>query len=256
MTLSGSSDVAGAAVGVVGEEDDVLWGLRNFRSSAPPARVLFFASGDWADFSAVMVEILRAAFAAQMAIVEVPAGESPFVFDFARMVLIDPPTGARNPIAWIDVNGRCFFPRAFVGRGVSENSDGTAPSEISDDSEAMSAASAASVAGDSRGRRWEHLQVLSEGERAYKIVRKLFLSGMRRFSPDARITRICRCSSLRGSWLRAFMAERAKLPGGAADIKFGWYGASASAVAAVAADGFRSPIPGVFLSPHSSPYPR
>ncbi|CAA7393722.1 unnamed protein product [Spirodela intermedia] len=251
MTLRRSGDVAAAAaaaaaVGVVGEEEDVVWGLRNFKSSAPPARVLFFAGGYWEDFPAELLKALREAFVAEKAIVEVPAGESLFLFDFARMLQIDPSTCARNPIAWIDVNGRCFFPRVFVGRGVNENGGGAAPSERSNDSEAMSAA------GDSRRQRWESLQVLSEGDRCYKIVRSLFLTGMRRFSPHTRITRI-----RRGLRLKAFMAqaERTKLAGGAANIKFGWYGADASAVAAVAADGFGSPIPGAFLSHASYPYP-
>ncbi|CAA6657635.1 unnamed protein product [Spirodela intermedia] len=180
-----------AAVGVVGEEEDVVWGLRNFKSSAPPAR---FCS--------------------------LPAAP-----------------GKISPRS-------CSSIRRWK-RGQRERGRRCAVGEI-DESEAMSAA------GDSRRQRWESLQVLSEGDRCYKIVRSLFLTGMRRFSPHTRITRI-----RRGLRLKAFMAqaERTKLAGGAANIKFGWYGADASAVAAVAADGFGSLIPGAFLSHASYPYP-
>lgn len=37
------------------------------------------------------------------------------LFDFLRMLQIDFATGKQRSIAWIDVDGKCFFPKSFVG---------------------------------------------------------------------------------------------------------------------------------------------
>nr|GMD93905.1 probable inactive poly [ADP-ribose] polymerase SRO3 [Ipomoea batatas] len=53
--------------------------------------------------------------------VETEIGGSKCVFDLDRMIDVNLDTGAFRSVAWIDVNGMCFFPKSFVCSHDGEN---------------------------------------------------------------------------------------------------------------------------------------
>ncbi|KAM1621366.1 hypothetical protein ACFX1T_019818 [Malus domestica] len=64
-----------------------------------------------------------AAPARRKAVVSVDIEGSTMLFDFVRMLQIDLGAGSQRSIAWIDVNGRPFFPKAFVNEDLVDRSD-------------------------------------------------------------------------------------------------------------------------------------
>ncbi|MQL67800.1 hypothetical protein Taro_000074 [Colocasia esculenta] len=250
----------------LGSEATLVRDFLRFKSSAAPSRVLFFAGGGWRDFPPAVVELMSEGFLAGKALMDVKLGDSLFLFDFARMLRIDVATTGRSSIAWIDVNGRCFFPAEFVETSdvhpkiettvrTSENSGAAAlPVEFnegknlsqervgghSDESQVVP------VAGPLERQRWPGAQVLDQGDKMYKVIENIFLTGMRKCVPWTAITSISKCSymGLSGNGrLKAFMAqlEMTKSARGDAHVKAGWYGASASNVTSIISHGFGQP---------------
>ncbi|KAK4276947.1 hypothetical protein QN277_015032 [Acacia crassicarpa] len=86
----------------------------NFKRSAAPNRFMFYRGGSWVDFQGQVLEPLRAGFLEGKPLLEVIIGGSKYVFDFLRMVQIDFGSGSQRSIAWIDENGKPFFPHIFV----------------------------------------------------------------------------------------------------------------------------------------------
>ncbi|KAG9456476.1 hypothetical protein H6P81_000984 [Aristolochia fimbriata] len=93
----------------------LLENRENFDKSAVPARVMFFQSGKWNDFPAEGLEEFKQAFTAKKLCVLVETERSRYLVDFLRMLQFDLETGVERSVAWIDVNGKCFFPKTFVG---------------------------------------------------------------------------------------------------------------------------------------------
>ncbi|KAG1366695.1 putative Inactive poly [ADP-ribose] polymerase RCD1 [Cocos nucifera] len=254
--------------------------FKNFRKSSTPSRFLFFCDDSWIDFPHQVFNILRAGFVAGKAILEVTVDDGSYIFDFQRMTQIDVGTGTSNSIAWIDVNGQCFFPRVAVEKQRNtitiakcfsvappalkrKRDEFETIEEHSDESPEPS-----NVAGFDRPR-WTGVEVLGDGDRYYKVVEKLFLDGMRKFAPDTVITSIHKClhSSPSGnSRLKAFQIQMQMTKDNRGDdnVKFGWHGTSARDVAAVISHGFGQPDNsilgsdacgvGIHLSPPHSPY--
>ncbi|XP_008790406.2 probable inactive poly [ADP-ribose] polymerase SRO2 isoform X2 [Phoenix dactylifera] len=266
--------------------------FKNFRKSGAPSRFLCFRDGSWTDFPRQVFDILRAGFIAGKAILEVSVHCGTYIFDFLRLTQIDLATGGSNPIAWIDVNGQCFFPRMVVDEQRNapcpkleievriDKGSSIAPSdcnnslkrkrdefepiaEHSDESPGTSATASLDRP------RWPGAELLGDGDRYRKLVEKLFLDGMRKFAPDAVITSIHKCSHS-GPWgnsrLKAFQMriQMTKANRGDGNVKFGWYATSARDTAAVISHGFGQPNNQVFgsgaygvgihLSPPHSPY--
>ncbi|KAL8096302.1 uncharacterized protein LOC141692289 [Apium graveolens] len=84
----------------------------NFRSSGDVARLLYFDGCDWVDYEREVVEAVRVCWEG---VVEVRIGGGVCVFDFYRMLVVDVGRGVEKSVAWIDVAGRCFFPKFVVG---------------------------------------------------------------------------------------------------------------------------------------------
>ncbi|XAR62027.1 NAD(+) ADP-ribosyltransferase [Bertholletia excelsa] len=89
----------------------------NFQKSSPPFRVMFYDGCSWTDFEGAVVDSLRAGFQDGKAMVEFEDGKGRYIFDMHRMVQVDLQSGNQRSIAWIDVNGKCFFPWSFIDGG-------------------------------------------------------------------------------------------------------------------------------------------
>jgi hypothetical protein len=91
----------------------VLHNYGNFSKSALPSRVMYFWKGEWNDFPENIIASLRDVFQSGKSAAEVSIDSSFHLVDFLRMVQIDLATGTQRSIAWIDQNGKCFFPKHF-----------------------------------------------------------------------------------------------------------------------------------------------
>lgn len=243
-----------------------------FKGSAVPARFLFSNGDEWTDFVPEVTDALRREFVGGRTSVEILIAGSSYLFDFLRMSQIDVRTGAVNPIAWIDALGRSFFPvedglritpLTKTGSSSPERDFSEASGVIEEEEEVVSTMATLGRA------RWVGAETIGEGDRDFKLIEKWFLTGYRRYVPAVVVTAIHRCSrsSFRGaSRLKTFqlqmqMTKAAR--GGDANLKLGWYGASATDVAAIVAHGFGKPqnappgaeVGGFGLHLSAAPYP-
>nr|GMD84974.1 probable inactive poly [ADP-ribose] polymerase SRO3 [Ipomoea batatas] len=93
----------------------------NLKRSGEPARFMRYVEESWVDVEAVVFEAVKAGFSKGVSSVETEIGGSKCVFDFHRMIEVNLDTGAFRSVAWIDVNGMCFFPKSFVCSQDGEN---------------------------------------------------------------------------------------------------------------------------------------
>lgn len=91
----------------------------NFKRSGEPGRVMYYVNGSWVDYPVEVVESVKSCFAEGRPVTEVNIRGTTCLIDFYRMLEIDFSSGFEKSVAWIDMNGKCFFPRVFV------NSTGT-----------------------------------------------------------------------------------------------------------------------------------
>jgi hypothetical protein len=293
----------------------------NFKRSGSPARFMFYDNGSWAEFGADVVDSLRLGFEEGKAVVEVEFNGVIHLFELYRMLQVDLERGNQRSIAWIDVQGKCFFPKTFVdgngkfssyaakvneivnlGDGVADGNkkivieisigENHNPNFDSDSSakkrkkgnevielEGSCSNSSDRPHGSKKSRMsnhdvesqspWPKSKLLREGEKAYSIVKGLFLSGLGFVESDgAKITSI-------HQWMRGGPLDRArfevfqkqlqitKVARGDANMTFAWYGTSAKGVASVLGHGFAVPSKvsgpeshgvGIYLSPIRSPH--
>jgi hypothetical protein len=86
----------------------------NFKRSGAPAGFMFYRNGSWINFPNEVLRDLRLGFLEGKPIMDLSIGGSNYLFDFLRMLQIDFLTENQGSIAWIDKNGKCFFPKVFV----------------------------------------------------------------------------------------------------------------------------------------------
>ncbi|XP_027149050.1 probable inactive poly [ADP-ribose] polymerase SRO3 isoform X1 [Coffea eugenioides] len=87
----------------------------NFRKSAEPVRVMYYdVNGSWVDYPKEVLDLVKVSFLAGKPMVEVNIQGCDFLLDFYRMLEIQFDSGDEKSIAWIDVKGKCFFPKVFV----------------------------------------------------------------------------------------------------------------------------------------------
>ncbi|XP_021832148.1 probable inactive poly [ADP-ribose] polymerase SRO3 [Prunus avium] len=257
----------------------------NFKRSAAPARVMFFQNGSWNDLPDHAIEILRSGFVERKAVVSVEIEGSTFLFDFMRMLQIDSGTGAQRSIAWIDENGKCFFPVAFVCEDLKDGSDsldspnrsidnrvvvpgrvlGKRKTDEVDEDEVTSSIRQRIV---DKSSPWPNMKLLKEGEKPYAVGSQVFLAGMRRVDPAAAVTSIHQCvrtGPLDRARYEVFQkqVEITKVARGVANVVHAWYGASASEIRGILTHGFGGPSKvsgpqsrgvGLYLSHLSAPH--
>ncbi|KAK7252511.1 hypothetical protein RIF29_36501 [Crotalaria pallida] len=86
----------------------------NYKKSGRPERLMFYKNGEWLDFPADVVELVKKELAVKKEVVEVESNGYHLVLDFLHMCKLDMKTGLQQPIAWIDEAGSCFFPEVFA----------------------------------------------------------------------------------------------------------------------------------------------
>ncbi|KAA8538243.1 hypothetical protein F0562_027934 [Nyssa sinensis] len=101
----------------------------SFKQSGLPYRFMYYQDGSWVDISSEVLAFLRSGFLEGKAVMEVELDGAQFLFDFYRMLQIDLKTGNQRSIAWVDVDGKCFFPKTFVD-GSEEFADSSLNCEI------------------------------------------------------------------------------------------------------------------------------
>ncbi|KAG0494756.1 hypothetical protein HPP92_005750 [Vanilla planifolia] len=224
--------------------DQFVRAFNNFKKSSAPSRFLLFLEEEWVDVAAQVFEELAAGFLAGKTALEVAVHGKNYLFDFIGMSRIDAETGGQNSLAWIDVHGRCFFPAHPICRfGFGEKRTLGRFRAGSDYPEVLSDVNAEEVSSN----RWPDAKLLNGDDRFYKLVEKLFLlSGIKKLMPTAFITSIHRCShSSPGSKFRlaSFQLRKKAMTEarGNANVKFGWYGTSASEMYALMSSGFTKP---------------
>eukprot|EP00252_Welwitschia_mirabilis_P003594 TRINITY_DN13651_c0_g1_i10.p1 TRINITY_DN13651_c0_g1~~TRINITY_DN13651_c0_g1_i10.p1 ORF type:complete len:683 (+),score=89.98 TRINITY_DN13651_c0_g1_i10:218-2266(+) len=98
---------------------------RNFAKSALPRRLMYFSNGAWKDYPLEVAEVMKRAFARGMSTTEIKLNGMVHLIDFLRMLQIDLRFGIQRSIAWIDVNGKCFFPKLILEEDKDDsNQDG------------------------------------------------------------------------------------------------------------------------------------
>lgn len=125
-----SSSVSSAKVSFCGNHVQLLiQNHENFKRSGEPGRVMSYVNGSWVDYPMDVVELVKSCFAEGRPVTEVNIRGTTCLIDFYRMLEIDFCSGFEKSVAWIDVNGKCFFPRVFVnstepiGNHVSNNNN-------------------------------------------------------------------------------------------------------------------------------------
>nr|GLL48177.1 probable inactive poly [ADP-ribose] polymerase SRO2 isoform X1 [Ipomoea trifida] len=86
----------------------------NLKRSGEPARFMRYVEESLVDVEAEVFEAVKAGFSKGVSSVQTEIGGSKCVFDLHRMIELNLDTGAFRSVAWIDVNGMCFFPKSFV----------------------------------------------------------------------------------------------------------------------------------------------
>uniref|UniRef100_A0A0A9D9A2 PARP catalytic domain-containing protein n=1 Tax=Arundo donax TaxID=35708 RepID=A0A0A9D9A2_ARUDO len=92
----------------------ILQNYKNLMSSALPKRILLRQGGDWKDFPEKIVKLAQVDFMAKKTITETGYQGQLFLLDFVHMTFVDSKTGLQRPIAWIDENGKGYFPETFL----------------------------------------------------------------------------------------------------------------------------------------------
>lgn len=87
----------------------------NSKKSGLPKRLMFYKNDEWFDYPKDVVYLVKKDFEIKKAAVEVELDGQDLVLDFLHMYSVNLKTGLRQPIAWIDEAGGCFFPEVFAG---------------------------------------------------------------------------------------------------------------------------------------------
>ena len=95
----------------------------NFKRSDAPARFMFYWNGSWINFPNEVLGDLWLGFLEGKPIMDLLIGGSNYLFDFLRMLQIDLLTENQRSIAWIDENGKCFFPKVFVNEEFAKSKE-------------------------------------------------------------------------------------------------------------------------------------
>ncbi|GFQ01171.1 inactive poly [ADP-ribose] polymerase rcd1 [Phtheirospermum japonicum] len=94
--------------------EPLIQNYSNFKRSSCPGRIMFYEDGSWIDYPNEVVELIKLGFMDGKPAVEAQVMGLNCFFDFYRMLEIDLESGNQRSISWIDVDGKCFFPKMFV----------------------------------------------------------------------------------------------------------------------------------------------
>lgn len=75
---------------------------------------MFYEDGSWIDYPEEVADLLKLGFVEGKPMVEAQVLGLNCLIDLYRMLEIDLESGNRRSVAWIGVDGKCFFPKTFV----------------------------------------------------------------------------------------------------------------------------------------------
>ncbi|KAG2314866.1 hypothetical protein Bca4012_065676 [Brassica carinata] len=105
-----------------------------FKKSGIAKRVMIYEEGEWDDLPHHIISAIRNELDEKRAAIEFEWCGHHFLLDFLHMNRLDLETGAKTPLAWIDIGGKCFFPQIYESAERNdccvENSQQFAPHEI------------------------------------------------------------------------------------------------------------------------------
>lgn len=251
----------------------LLQNYSNFKSSGLPSRFMFYSDSSWVDFPTQVLEILRTGFSDRKPVMELQIGGSKYLFDLYRMLQIDLETGRQRSVAWIDENGKCFFPKVFIGEESVNTSrtscspkieieitiggkSGKRKREAMEENEVNSSNEHVEVkaskiprvvANDSETSVWPKAKALNEGDSLYSLVSNFFLPSMKKVDPSFSISAIHQCTRtgpLEKARLDVFLKQNeiTTAARGVSNMVYAWYGASAKTLAGILAHGFGEPV--------------
>ncbi|KAJ0232800.1 Inactive poly [Hirschfeldia incana] len=85
-----------------------------FKKTEIAKRVMIYEKGDWNDLPDHVICAIRNELNEKRAAIEFEWCGHHYLLDFLHMHRLDLETGAKTPLAWIDVGGKCFFPEIYV----------------------------------------------------------------------------------------------------------------------------------------------
>ncbi|OEL32174.1 Inactive poly [ADP-ribose] polymerase RCD1 [Dichanthelium oligosanthes] len=88
----------------------ILESYWNFKTSGLPMRVLFYQHGDWSDFPEDVVNLAQCDFQLKRPVTTAVFQNKHILLDFIHMIYLDYEMTINNPLAWVDDNGKGFFP--------------------------------------------------------------------------------------------------------------------------------------------------
>ncbi|KAJ0235839.1 Inactive poly [Hirschfeldia incana] len=101
-----------------------------FKKTGIAKRVMIYEEGEWNDLPLHVISAIRNELDEKRAAVEFEWSGRHFLLDFLHMHRLDLETGAKTPLAWIDIGGKCFFPEIYECAERNENSKQFSPHEI------------------------------------------------------------------------------------------------------------------------------
>ncbi|XP_042505168.1 inactive poly [ADP-ribose] polymerase RCD1-like isoform X2 [Macadamia integrifolia] len=94
-------------------EKGIIKNYSNFMKSGLLQRLMFYHNGEWRDFPKDFLELVKKGFEEKKAAFEVEFKGCCSLLNFLDMIQVDLKTGLKQPIAWIDEAGGCFFPVSY-----------------------------------------------------------------------------------------------------------------------------------------------
>ncbi|CAN8290367.1 unnamed protein product [Cochlearia groenlandica] len=109
-----------------------------FKKTGIAKRVMIYENGEWNDLPNHIICAIKNELAEKRAAIEYESYGQNHLLDFLHMHRLDLETGAKMPLAWIDIAGKCFFPEIYetdersdcCHRNSVEDSKQFAPHEI------------------------------------------------------------------------------------------------------------------------------
>ncbi|XP_057871443.2 probable inactive poly [ADP-ribose] polymerase SRO2 [Cryptomeria japonica] len=253
--------ITGGFVKCCSDGKTVVENYSNFKKSGVPARVMYFCEGEWTDFPSEIAVLVKQALQDGKTAVEVAVDGILCLLDFLHMLQIDQKSGTQRSIAWIDVDGKCFYPRIVcheMGELCSLSVDLTFHGVdrlgienckvVTEDTKSVQAEQgsstrvfAANEAFDGAG---DNLIKLNDDDREFVDVRNKFLAGLKTLATFTSIIGIYRNShrSVSGrSRLHAFQRYVhiiTRKNGGNGNIQHAWHGTSRDGICGIIKHGF------------------
>ena len=109
-----------------------------FKKTGIAKRVMIYEEGEWSDLPHHIICAIRNELDEKRAAIEFEWCGHHFLLDFLHMHRLELETGAKTPLAWIDIGGKCFFPEIYESAerndccnlNCVENSTQCAPNQI------------------------------------------------------------------------------------------------------------------------------